>query len=269
MISLEPDSFEAWYNLGVSTSQQGRFDESVAAYEKALALDPKNALYAAALNNLGTVQLDRGKKDLAIARWEEAVKASPTQLEARYNLASQYLEQGRLDDAIPLLEEAARLAPNHELVHVRLGRAYMQKGRGEDAYRALTLVRRLYPENWYAPLGMAALHAANGRPDEARKLLDEALRLGGDNARAEAAGYPALAPLLAARAGALRSKVDGIDADPTRLLKTPATATQRLRVEALALRAKPARAEGAEQQQHRTQHGDRRGRHRRHGGGTK
>ena len=196
VISLQPDSFEAWYNLGVSTSQQGRFDESVASYEKALALDPKNALYAAALNNLGTVHLDRGDKVKAIARWEEAVKASPALLEARYNLALQYLEQGRLDDAIRLLEEAAWLAPNHELVHVRLGRAYLLKGRGEDAYRALALVSRLYPENWYAPLGMAALHAANGRPDEARKLLDEALRLGGENARTEAAGYPALTPLL-------------------------------------------------------------------------
>ena len=204
MISLQPDSFEAWYNLGVSTSQQGRFDESVAAYEKALALDPKNALYPAALNNLGTVHLDRGDKAKAIARWEEAVKASPAQLEARYNLASQYLEQDRLDDAIPLLEEAARLAPNHELVHVRLGRAYMLKGRGEDAYRALSLVRRLYPENWYAPLGMAALHAANGRPEEAQKLLDEALRLGGEPARAEAAGYPALTPLLSAAPGESR-----------------------------------------------------------------
>jgi tetratricopeptide (TPR) repeat protein len=197
VISLQPDSFEAWYNLGVSTAQQGRFDESVASYEKALGLNPKHPLYAAALNNLGTVQLDRGKKELAIARWEEAVKASPDQLEARYNLASQYLEQDRLDEAIRLLEEAARLAPNHELVHVRLGRAYLRKGRGEDAYRTLTLVRRLYPENWNALLGLAALQAAD-RPDQARQLLDEALRLGGKDARAEAAGYPALTPLLAA-----------------------------------------------------------------------
>ncbi len=197
VLSLEPDSFAAYYNLGVNASQQERYDEAVKSYEKALELDPKHPLYAAALNNLGTVHLDRGDKTRAIARWEQAVKASPAQLEARYNLASQYLEQGRLDDAIPLLEEAARVAPNHELVHVRLGRIYMLKNRGEDAYRALSLVRRLYPENWYAPLGMAALHAANGRPEEAQKLLDEAQRLGGEPARTEAAGYPALAPLLA------------------------------------------------------------------------
>ena len=34
-------------------------------------------------------------------------------------------------------------------------------------------------------------------PDEARPLLDEAFRFGGAIARAEAANYPTLAPLLA------------------------------------------------------------------------
>ena len=140
---------------------------------------------------------DRGEIEQAIARWEQAVEASPAQFEARYNLASQYLERGRLDDAIRLLEQAARLAPNHETLHVRLGRAYMEQGRGEDAYRALTLVRRLYPDNWFAPLGLAVLFATTERPDEARPLLEEAFRLGGDVARSTAAGYPALAPLLA------------------------------------------------------------------------
>ncbi len=98
---------------------------------------------------------------------------------------------------MPFLEEAARLSPNHETLHTRLARAYMEKGRGQDAYRALTLVRRLYPENWFAPLGLAVLYAATERPDEARPLLDEAFRLGSAIARAEAANYPALAPLLA------------------------------------------------------------------------
>jgi tetratricopeptide (TPR) repeat protein len=198
VLALQPDSFEAYYDLGVTASLQGRSADAIKSYEKALALDAKHPLAAAALNNLGSVYLDRGEKDKAIASWQQAVNASPAQLEARYNLASQYLEQGRVDDAIPLLEEAARLAPNHELVHVRLARAYMLKGRGEDAYRAFTLVRRLYPQNWYAPLGMAALHAANGRPEQARQLLDEAVELGGEPARKEAAGYPVLAPLLAA-----------------------------------------------------------------------
>ena len=79
---------------------------------------------------------------------------------------------------------------------MRLAGAYLEKGRGQDAYRALTLVRRLYPDNWFAPLGLAVLHAAKQQPDQARPLLDEALRLGGEDARNTAAGYAALAPLL-------------------------------------------------------------------------
>lgn len=46
---------------------------------------------------------------------------------------------------------------------------------------------------------MAVLFAATDRPDEARPLLADALRLGGDAARTEAQGYPALAALLAER----------------------------------------------------------------------
>ncbi len=58
-------------------------------------------------------------------------------------------------------------------------------------------MRRLYPENWFAPLGLAVLYAATERPEQAKPLLEDALRLGGDVARSTAAGYPALAPLLA------------------------------------------------------------------------
>ncbi len=44
---------------------------------------------------------------------------------------------------------------------------------------------------------MAVLYAATERPEHARPLLGDALRLGGEVARTAAAGYPALAPLLA------------------------------------------------------------------------
>jgi tetratricopeptide (TPR) repeat protein len=160
VLELDPDSFSAHYNLGVTAFQQGRGEEAIARYERALELDPRHPLAAAALNNLGTVHLDRGEIDQAISHWEQAVEASPAQFEARYDLAAQYLDEGRLHDAISLLEQAARLAPNHETLHTRLARAYMEKGRGEDAHRALSLVRRLYPDNWFAPLGMAVLFAA-------------------------------------------------------------------------------------------------------------
>ena len=129
---------------------------------------------------------------MAIARFEQAVKASPRHFESRFNLGVQYLQTDQLDEGIAMLEEAAALQPNHEAVNATLAMAYLRVGRNPDAYRTFLLVRRLYPRNWVAPLGLAVLHAASEDPEGARKLLGEALESGGEAARAEAARYPAL-----------------------------------------------------------------------------
>ena len=57
-------------------------------------------------------------------------------------------------------------------------------------------MRRLYPRNWVATVGLAALHAGGNDPDGARQLLDEALQLGGEDARTFAKTFPALEGLL-------------------------------------------------------------------------
>jgi len=196
VLELDPDSFEARYNLGVTAGQQQRFDEAARHYEAALALAPDHPHAVSALNNLANLHLTRGEQDLAIARFEQAVKASPRHFESRFNLAVQYLQTDRIDVGIAMLEEAAALQPNHEAANATLAMAYLRKGRNQDAYRSFLLVRRLYPRNWAAPLGLAVLHAASDDSEGARKLLDEAIDLGGEAARTEAARYPALSETL-------------------------------------------------------------------------
>ena len=107
-----------------------------------------------------------------------------------------FLERGEVEEATTLLEAAARLQPDHEWTNVSLGMAYLRQGRNQDAYKNFLVVRRLYPTNWVAPLGIALAHVNSGQPEQARAHLDEALRLGGPAARAEAQRYPGLAPLL-------------------------------------------------------------------------
>src|SRR6185503_8974913 len=88
------------------------------------------------------------------------------------------------------------LQPNHEQVNVRLGMAYLAAERGQDAYKALLLVKRLYPRNWAALVGLAVLHARTKELDAAKALLEDALALGGDEARALAGELPVLQDLL-------------------------------------------------------------------------
>ncbi len=192
VLELDPDSFKARYNLGVTFGSQGRIDDAVAMYEEALEVAPKDPEVMMAHNNLGVIHLERGEIDAARTRFEQAVRSSIGHFESRHNLALIYLDDDRLEDAIKLLEDAAAMVPNHQVVTVRLGLAYLAAGRGEDAYRSFLLVRRLYPDNWTAALGLAVLHARAEQPDESKRLLAEALRLGGEDARTRASGYPIL-----------------------------------------------------------------------------
>ena len=41
---IDPTYAEAWNNLAIGYEYQGRFDDAEAAYQRALKLDPKNAL---------------------------------------------------------------------------------------------------------------------------------------------------------------------------------------------------------------------------------
>jgi tetratricopeptide (TPR) repeat protein len=196
VLQLDPDSFKARYNLGVTYTNMGRLDDAERLYLEALEKSPKDPEVAKAHNNLGDIYLRRGDVAKARERFRSAVDGSPVNLEARYNLAMLEMEEGGdLQRAVTLLEEAARLQPNHEQVTVRLGMAYLRAGRAEDSHRSFLLVRRLYPQNWVAPLGLALVFAANEQPDEAKKHLGEAVRLGGDRARQAASGYPLLEKL--------------------------------------------------------------------------
>ncbi len=197
VLELDTDSFEARYNLGVTYGQQQRTDEAMRAYEAALALRPEHPQAVSVLNNLANLYLARGEREAAVSRFEQAVAASPSHFESRFNLGVQYLQAGELDRGVEMLEAAVALQPNHEAGNETLAMAYLSGGRNQDAYRTFLLVRRLHPSNWVAPLGLAVLHAASDDPERARALLGEAIERGGDAARSAAKRYPALAEVLA------------------------------------------------------------------------
>jgi tetratricopeptide (TPR) repeat protein len=196
VLQLNPDSFKAYYNLGVTLANRGQIEGAVENYEKALEIAPNHPESAMALNNMGAIYLESGEIDKAAESFERAVRTSPVNLESRYNLATIYLGQDRVEEAIQLLEHAAKLQPNHEQVTMRLAMSYMRVGRNDDAYKSFLLIRRLYPQAWQASLGLALLHANAGQPEQAKGFLSDAFRVGGQEARAQAAGYPLLKDLV-------------------------------------------------------------------------
>jgi tetratricopeptide (TPR) repeat protein len=96
-----------YYNFGLYYDT--RVPEKAAEYfKKALKLDPD---YPGALNNLGYVYLEMGRKEEAIELFERYVSVSPDNPNALDSLAESYFQTGRLDEALAKFVEVTEIYP--------------------------------------------------------------------------------------------------------------------------------------------------------------
>jgi tetratricopeptide (TPR) repeat protein len=106
--TVRPDSAGALLNLGNGLRDNGRIDEAIACYQKAIDLDPKFAL---AHNNLGHALQAKGQVDEAIACFRKAIALDPKNAPARNNLGIALANKGQLDEAIACHRQAIALDP--------------------------------------------------------------------------------------------------------------------------------------------------------------
>ncbi len=119
--AIKVTSENAWAqnNLGYALALQGKRDEAIARFQKAISINnPADAHY-----NLGTVLASEGKLDDAINQFRESIRISPGYAKAHNNLGSALLYQGRLDEAIASYREALRLNPDYAMAQENLKNA--------------------------------------------------------------------------------------------------------------------------------------------------
>jgi len=85
-LALDPRQARAWYRLGNVREEQGRDEAAADCFEHAVALDPA---HAQAWNNLGGARQRLGREDEAVAAYRRAMQADP-------RLPQPYLNLGRL-----------------------------------------------------------------------------------------------------------------------------------------------------------------------------
>lgn len=91
---------------GVALVNLRRAEEARAAFEAALAADPR---YAPALVNAGNLHLEAGEAEEAIRWYERAMLCDEEYAPAHHNLAVAYKRLGRTGDAVRALRRATRL----------------------------------------------------------------------------------------------------------------------------------------------------------------
>jgi serine/threonine protein kinase/WD40 repeat protein/tetratricopeptide (TPR) repeat protein len=116
---LDPkDAAPAYHNLGLVLAKQGRLDEAIATYEKAIKLGPKVAIYYA---NLGIALRAQNKVNDAIASWNKAVELDPNDPKVFISLGAALGEQKKPDEAIDAYRKAIDLDPKLAPAHRNLG----------------------------------------------------------------------------------------------------------------------------------------------------
>lgn len=171
----EPASKNAWIGLAEALHSQQRLVEAAAAYERAIAIDPR---YRDALNNLGVLWLDRGEPLRARYYLFQVVTHYPNYPEGFLNLGHTYLETGELDRAELAYRQALALAPGSPPVLTALGGLLLRTRRLAEADDYLRQASAVGGETADLLYNRACVAALGGRSSAALDLLGRAVSAG-------------------------------------------------------------------------------------------
>ena len=154
-VQLDPENPIFHNTLGVLLLDLRKPGDAEAEFQKAVGLDPN---YAEAQHNVGLSFAEQGRYDQAIGAYRKALSLPiyPTPEVAYYNLGRAYAQTGKLQEAEEALRTAIQLDPKLAAGYYQLGVVFAGSGRREEAKAAFRKARDLEPTS---PFGQAAVEA--------------------------------------------------------------------------------------------------------------
>jgi Flp pilus assembly protein TadD len=181
ILTKTPDAPQARNMLGLELQSQGKLDQAISQYRRALQVKPN---YVEAHNNMGIALQLQGKLDEAISHYRRALQINPAYAEAYYNMGITFRAQGKYDEAINSYRQALRLKPYHVETHSNLGSVLSAQGKFDEAIKHFRLALQIRPNFAEVHYNLGLALKSQGKPDEAIKHFRQALRLKPDLAEA-------------------------------------------------------------------------------------
>ncbi|MFO0979249.1 MAG: tetratricopeptide repeat protein [Planctomycetaceae bacterium] len=124
-IELQPDDALYYANLATACELKGDFPGAAAALQQAVRIQPKNAqLFVSLGNNVSKA----GDDDAALTAYRKAAEIDPKDLSAHMNLCIEFMKRMDWDSAISEAQAVIQLDPNVPDAHCNLGHALRNKG---------------------------------------------------------------------------------------------------------------------------------------------
>jgi tetratricopeptide (TPR) repeat protein len=173
-ITRNPDCWMAHNNLGTVLLQKGQVDDAIARYQQTLRLAPE---YGDADYNLGNAFLQKGEIDAALSHYQKALSVMPKDPDIQVGLGNALWQKGKADEAIDHYRKALELRPSYFGAHYNLSTVLLQKGEIDEAILhgrvALTIRADLAPV--HTNLAVALL--AKGEIAEGIKQFEKTLEI--------------------------------------------------------------------------------------------
>jgi serine/threonine protein kinase/predicted Zn-dependent protease len=169
-----PGSSEVPTALGLINRREGNWDQGIAWFEQALALDPRNVeLIITAAETYGMHR----RFETALRLYDRALDISPNDPDLLAGKASIYQAQGNLSGAASLLSEVSAETPAEETFHIkitqlRLERNYAEAIRLLQARRAQFHFKSQYEKALY-PIWLAFMQRVAGDVAGAKATAEE------------------------------------------------------------------------------------------------
>lgn len=136
-LALAPRSVSAETGKGLSYELLGRLEDSGTAYKTALEWEAHDSRDPTPFNGLGRVLLKQNKPADALPYLRKAVELGPTVARAHEDLGKAYSSLNQLTAAQSEIEKAIELAPSVARLHFILGQLYRKTGQMEKSREEL------------------------------------------------------------------------------------------------------------------------------------
>jgi len=180
-----PDTVpNAWNNLGLLATQEGRMADAIPYFQEALKLNPDHLI---ALENLGNAYRQQKQWDEARGALTRAVKVSPQDPEANYSLGMVFAQLDDAERAFEYLRRALDSRPAYPEALNNLGVLYLRTRRRAEAVASFEECIRVAPAFDQSYLNLARVYALEGAPEKARAVLQKLLEQQPDHVQAQKA----------------------------------------------------------------------------------
>lgn len=179
-LKIHPEMADTWNNRGVVLTRLQNYEEAIASYDRALQIRPE---YADAWNNRGVCLLELQQYQEAIVSFEQGIKVKPDYADAWNNRGVSLAKLQNYQEAVKSYNQALAIKNDYSDAWNNRGVSLTKLGIYGEAIACYDNATKLRPDFFSAWYNKARCYALQSRTEEAIETLKKAINLNPKYAR--------------------------------------------------------------------------------------